>query len=118
MSEYKVINLEFLSSFTQNNDAKMVRYIGMFLDLAPKAINQMKEQLANKDFVQLKTTAHSLKPQLGYMGIASVKETVIRIEEYADGKGRSEEISALIAKVDETCQVAYTELKQAIEKIS
>ena len=118
MENYKRINLAFLENFTKNDTGKMIRYINMFLQLAPTSIQTMKEQHANQDWNNLKTTAHSLKPQLAYMGIDSLKENIVRIEEYAGESKNPQHIEMLIAVVEEGCNEAFAELRDVVQKIS
>ncbi|MBK8521499.1 MAG: Hpt domain-containing protein [Chitinophagaceae bacterium] len=59
----------------------MKRYLSLYLDVAPKTFDEMKRNLANKDWEQLRINAHSLKPQADFMGIDSLKEELIKIEE-------------------------------------
>jgi HPt (histidine-containing phosphotransfer) domain-containing protein len=118
MSEEKVTDISFLETFTSGNREKMTRYIRMFLDAAPGAISLMRTQLEAGEFRQLKTTAHSIKPQLSYMGIASLKEKILRIEEYAETGEKKEELSKLIEEVDHTCKIAFRELEDLIGKMA
>lgn len=118
MHAYKNINLDFLKNFTGNDTKKIVRYINMFLQSAPAAIQTMQKQLDLKDFTALKTTAHSLKPQLSYMGITSLKETILRIEEFAGEQKYPDKIQELIKTVETECNIAFDELLDAIEKLS
>lgn len=76
-----MIDLTFLKQFTKDDPKKMKRYIGLYLDVAPKTFEEMKRNLNNKDWEQLRINAHSLKPQADYMGINSLKEELIKIEE-------------------------------------
>ncbi|MBK8786362.1 MAG: Hpt domain-containing protein [Chitinophagaceae bacterium] len=59
----------------------MKRYISLYLDVAPKTFEEMKSNLKNEDWEQLRINAHSLKPQADFMGIDSLKEELIKIEE-------------------------------------
>jgi HPt (histidine-containing phosphotransfer) domain-containing protein len=76
-----MIDLTFLKKFTKDDPKKMKRYIGLYLDVAPKTFEEMKRNLANEDWEQLRINAHSLKPQADFMGIDSLKEELIKIEE-------------------------------------
>lgn len=118
MDAYNRINLAFLEQFTNNDKAKMIKYINMFLQLAPASIDTMKQQHAAADWNNLKTTAHSLKPQLAYMGIESLRENIIRIEEYAGEEKNPDIIGNLIAVVESGCTEAFDELKDVIGKIA
>ncbi len=118
MDNYKRINLSFLENFTKNDSGKMIKYINMFLQLAPPSIQTMKHQFELGDWNNLKTTAHSLKPQFAYMGIESLKEIILRIEEYAGEQKNPESIHSLILLVEEGCNEAFMELKDVVQKIS
>ena len=76
-----MIDLTFLKKFTKDDLKKMKRYISLYLDVAPKTFEGMKRNLNNKDWEQLRINAHSLKPQADFMGINSLKEELIKIEE-------------------------------------
>ncbi len=76
-----MVDLTFLKKFTKDDPKKMKRYIGLYLDVAPKTFAEMKRNLDDKDWEQLRINAHSLKPQADFMGINSLKEELIKIEE-------------------------------------
>ena len=76
-----MVNLTFLKKFTKDDPKKMKRYISLYLDVAPKTFEEMKCNLKNGDWEQLRINAHSLKPQADFMGIDSLKEALIKIEE-------------------------------------
>ena len=76
-----MVDLTFLKKFTKDDPKKMKRYMGLYLDVAPKTFAEMKRNLEDKDWEQLRINAHSLKPQADFMGINSLKEELIKIEE-------------------------------------
>lgn len=76
-----MIDLTFLKKFTKDDTQKMKRYISLYLDVAPKTFEEMQRNLENKDWEQLRINAHSLKPQADFMGINSLKEELIKIED-------------------------------------
>ena len=76
-----MVDLTFLKKFTKDDSKKMKRYISLYLDVAPKTFEEMKSNLKNEDWEQLRINAHSLKPQADFMGIDSLKEELIKIEE-------------------------------------
>jgi HPt (histidine-containing phosphotransfer) domain-containing protein len=81
-----MVDLTFLKQFTKNDSQKMKRYISLYLDVAPKTFEEMKHNLTNEDWEQLRINAHSLKPQADFMGIKSLKEELIKIEEAVQTK--------------------------------
>lgn len=76
-----MVDLTFLKKFTKDDPRKMKRYISLYLEVAPKIFEEMQRNLENGDWEQLRINAHSLKPQADFMGINSLKEALIKIEE-------------------------------------
>jgi HPt (histidine-containing phosphotransfer) domain-containing protein len=76
-----MVDLTFLKKFTKDDPQKMKRYISLYLDVAPKTFAEMQNNLKVGDWEQLRINAHSLKPQAEFMGISSLKEALIQIEE-------------------------------------
>jgi HPt (histidine-containing phosphotransfer) domain-containing protein len=76
-----MVDLTFLKQFTKDDHKKMKRYISLYLDVAPKTFVEMQQNLINEDWEQLRINAHSLKPQADFMGIHSLKDELIKIEE-------------------------------------
>ena len=76
-----MVDLSFLKKFTKDDPKKMKLYISLYLDVTPKTFEEMQRNLKNGDWEQLRINAHSLKPQADFMGIASLKEELIKIEE-------------------------------------
>lgn len=89
-----MVDLTFLRKFTKGNEAKMQRYISMYLTEAEKTLDQMQIDLDNQDWESLKVNAHSLKPQAEMMGIKVLKDTLIEIED-ASEQGETDKIPEL-----------------------
>jgi len=76
-----MVDLTFLKKFAKDDPTKMKRYISLYLDVAPKTFEEMQRNLQSGDWEQLRINAHSLKPQAEFMGIMTLKEELIKIEE-------------------------------------
>jgi HPt (histidine-containing phosphotransfer) domain-containing protein len=110
---YEIIDLTFLNSFTGGNQEKNSKYIKMFLQNAPTLLNSIEENLVKEDWASLKTSAHSLKPQISYMGIKSAEELIKNIERDAGEKTNLEKISEKIATLKHILEKAIPELQKA-----
>jgi HPt (histidine-containing phosphotransfer) domain-containing protein len=75
-----MVDLSFLEKFTKGNDTKMKRYISMYLNMAPETHERMRQNIEDRSWTELAVNAHSLKPQADYMGIATLKELMVEIE--------------------------------------
>jgi HPt (histidine-containing phosphotransfer) domain-containing protein len=77
-----MVDLTFLKKFTKDRSSKNeTLHFACTLMCAPKTFEEMQRNLNNEDWEQLRINAHSLKPQADFMGISSLKEELIKIEE-------------------------------------
>ena len=112
-----VSDLTFLKTFASNDAAKITKYVTMFLNAAGPSLKQMKEQVASGDWKSLKTSAHSLKSQLKYMGVASGVELAYAIESSA-GEGQNlDQIPGILEKLENVVNTASEELKAALASL-
>lgn len=106
----QVTDMHFLRGFTSDNAGKMQKYIGMFLENAPRLLAQVEEALKSKDLPSLKIAAHSLKPQLSYMGVKEEISHIFLIEQTAGEQGHIERLPELVAHLKAVCSKAFEEL--------
>lgn len=110
----KVCDMNFLKQFTQNDPVKQKKYIMMFLDNAPKLLVQVQEGLAKKDYEMIKIAAHSLKPQMSYMGVPEELSQVFLLEQSAGQNAHYKQVPALIENLQRVCKKAFEELNSLI----
>ena len=113
----KQSDLTFLKSFTAGDSSKMTKYITMFLNATPKSLEQMKQQLAEGDWKGLRTTAHSMKSQLKYMGIAGAEQLAIAIEKAAADQTGTDQVPELYSKLVEITDIACNELREELTSL-
>ncbi len=107
----KVTDMQFLMQFTNNNEEKMKKYIGMFLENGPRLLTNIQQGLANKDYPAVKIAAHSMKPQLSYMGVKEDVSHIFLIEQTAGESAHFERLPTLVANLHRVCEQAFNELK-------
>ncbi len=110
----KVTDMQFLKQFTGGNPEKMAKYIGMFLDNGPKLLANVNKALEEKDYASLKIAAHSLKPQLSYMGVKEDVSHIFLIEQTAGESAHFERLPSLVANLNLLCEKAFAELKATL----
>lgn len=111
----EIINLDFLKTFASGNTEKMNKYINMFLQHAPVLVKSIEENLSAQDWSALRSSAHSLKPQISYMGIKSAEELIKAIERNAGDKTNLENLPSQVDTLKGILEKAYPELKKATE---
>ncbi|MES2479148.1 MAG: ATP-binding protein [Bacteroidota bacterium] len=112
----KVIDMNFLQQFTKGDAAKQNKYILMFLENAPKLLTQLHLGLSNNDFEMIKIAAHSLKPQLSYMGVTEDVSNVFMLEQSAGETAHQSLIPDLVQHVEKVCNKAFEELNVYLKR--
>lgn len=110
----KETDLTFLESFTGGNPDKMKKYMNMFIQMCPGQLTLMSDHLKNQNYDQLRAAAHSLKPQITYMGIKRGESLVKEIEHMAAEKRDVEKLPGMLDEFSSICTLAVDELKQHI----
>ncbi|MCK6695155.1 MAG: ATP-binding protein [Thermoanaerobaculia bacterium] len=72
--------LAFLEQLTGGNPARMQKYIGLYLESATAAINNIEAALAASDHDALRRAVHTIKPQLRMIGMGDAAELAQTIE--------------------------------------
>ncbi|MBS1589850.1 MAG: tetratricopeptide repeat protein [Bacteroidetes bacterium] len=106
-----VTNMSFLQQLTGGNTEKTDKYIGMFLENAPRLLKQIDDSLVVADLNQVKIAAHSLKPQLSYMGVKEEISHIFLIEQTATEVAHASKLPPLISNLKRVCEKAFIELK-------
>jgi HPt (histidine-containing phosphotransfer) domain-containing protein len=107
----KITDLTFLSNFAAGDTTRMKKYIGMFLQIAPQQMDKIKAALAASDWDTIRANAHSLKPQITYMGISGGEELIKKIENDAASRANLAELPGIISRMDDLCKKAMGELE-------
>ncbi|MFT4060967.1 MAG: ATP-binding protein [Edaphocola sp.] len=110
----KVTDMNFLDTFTGGKPDKQQKYISMFLANGPRLLEQIKKAMAEKDYETLRVAAHSMKPQLSYMGVKEEVSNIFLIEQSAGQTAHRENLPQLVAHLDLLCQKAFEELGQQL----
>jgi HPt (histidine-containing phosphotransfer) domain-containing protein len=113
----KTINLEFLLNFTKGDNEKTRRYINMYLSTTPKVIDEMEFFLTENKLDSLRLKAHSIKPQVQYMGVSNLSNVLLKIEEICNENLNIENLPDLVSEAKRLNRQATKELNQFLEQI-
>ncbi len=114
----KLTDLTFLRSLTGGQTDKMVKYLRMFLSGTPQSITQMELHALSKDWVAVKQTAHSIKPQLGYFGAKGSEELIKQIEVQADAQVDTDRLPEMINNFRQQYEIISKELEQELNQLT
>jgi len=73
-------DLSFLKKFTKDNPNKMEQYIHTYLRTSERIFAEFEQAGEQGNWNDLYIKAHSVKPQVQYMGITSLQEVLLEIE--------------------------------------
>lgn len=91
-----VIDLGYLERFCKGDRDRMEKYIRLYLDGSPGLFANLALKAAAGDAYGLALAAHSLRPQVNYMGAHQVFEALTAIEQ----KARAEGVAACAELID------------------
>lgn len=114
----QVIDMSFLKQFTGGNPEKQKKYISMFVDNGPELLKKINKALEEKDYESLRVAAHSLKPQLSYMGIKEEVSNIFLIEQTAGQPAHRDRLPRLIHQLQLLCTKAVEELRQELQELA
>lgn len=107
----QVTDMTFLRTFTGGNTEKQQKYIRMFLENAPKLLDSIEKALEQGDYSTIKIAAHSLKPQLSYMGVKEEMSHIFLIEQAAGQEAHFDSIPKMVTNLKRLCGKAFEELR-------
>jgi len=90
-------DLGYLERFCKGDRSRMEKYIHMYLQGAPAMFTKLGTLAGSNDGEALAVAAHSLRPQVNYMGAQRLFDLLTSIEQLA----RTEGASACTAQVSE-----------------
>lgn len=78
--ELQLYDLAFLEKFTRGDRAKMERYIQTYLRTSGRIFDELEESGRKGMWEDVYIKAHTVKPQVQYMGISSLQDLILEIE--------------------------------------
>lgn len=114
----KLIDLTFLREFCKDDHEKMANYIHLFLESAPEQMEMIKRNAKSGNWLGVKTAAHSLKPQLAFIGAITVPPLIEKIEKSAASENAIAETSSLIKNLEILLDQSFNELIQSLVSLA
>jgi HPt (histidine-containing phosphotransfer) domain-containing protein len=111
-----ISNLSFLENFTGNDVSRIRKYIAMFLDSTPSEMDVIRQSMKEKNWDMLRAGAHSLKPQMIYMGIKAGEELLKEIEQHAGNATKLEELPVMVEELDKVFAKSCDELNAYLKQ--
>ena len=111
----KLTDMAFLENFTGKNPERMKKYILIFLEATPPEEKMMSEHLLAKNWEGIRAAAHSMRPQMTYMGIKSGSELLSVIEKSCETLTGLDEVPKQVEEFHTIFTSACEELKTHLQ---
>jgi PAS domain S-box-containing protein len=107
-----VSDLTYLKQFSNGDEERVLKYINIYLKTAPTELLNMLNGLQTEQFDNIYRAAHSLKPQMTYMGIKSMENLIREIEQNAKNHENIDQLHTLIKNAETILNKSFEELSQ------
>lgn len=106
----RVTNLNFLRDFAEGDEARMRKYIGIYLKLLPKNMQRIEQAKSEANHELLVKVLHSMRPHLNYMGMKESAELAASIENAVREDRNQEFVPEAAETILTHCQKSQSEL--------
>ena len=104
-------NLQEIMELCDDDLESVSDIVAQFVSDVPESIVGLRKGLDKVDYTEIKFFAHRMKPAINSFQIFSIKEDVLLIEKLAEQKQLTDELVALIEKVEQTMKEVVATLK-------
>lgn len=111
----KLYNLNLLKKLSHNNEEVIRKLTYVFIEQAPKAVEDIKAAYEIQKFELVSATAHKIKPTFAYFAIAGIEKDIEMIELLAKLEMRSTDLDQLINQLEKITTTVIGEMKQDLE---
>jgi HPt (histidine-containing phosphotransfer) domain-containing protein len=98
-NDLPVIDLSYLKKVSNNNGQFILEIIASFLESMPNTVEDIKTQLAQKNWEQLSRVVHKIKPTITLMGIHHLKDKIVLLEQESKNGQNENTIQELAEEV-------------------
>jgi signal transduction histidine kinase/CheY-like chemotaxis protein/HPt (histidine-containing phosphotransfer) domain-containing protein len=105
-----VTNLEYLTDFCEGDQARMTKYIEMFLASAPILLDKIKIALRNNDNAEIASLMHGYKTKFMMMGMIAAQELAAEIEMKCLQENNLDSVDSMLIGLVQQVEIAVSEL--------
>jgi CheY-like chemotaxis protein len=102
---------EKIVGMSRGNNQFVTKMIDLFVTDTPVAIENIKTNIANKDYQRVKAIVHRIKPSFKMMCIDSIENDIQNIEQYCEQNNHLDKIPELFNNIKKTCDLVISEMK-------
>lgn len=113
----RVTSLDYLREFSNNDLSFMKDMISIFIDTIGEDLSNIENAWQKGEFGLVRSTVHKMKPSYQFMGIASLREDILKLEQLAKAGENPEEMKKLIEKIKVYTDLGIKELQLDLKNL-
>jgi CheY-like chemotaxis protein len=109
-SDENLTDLTYLRKMSNNDESFVQEMVTSFIEKTPEIITQIGQATKDKDWSQVGSLAHKLKPNLAFMGVDTLKKLVEKIEHDGKNNSKVDDLPELVDQLSTSVNSAIAEL--------
>lgn len=110
----KPYSLKKLSGFLGDDPKQVIEMIHLFLETIPPELALLKQAASLKDFVEISTISHRIKPSLDVFDLKNAMQIIRILELFSKNEQQQSQVSSLvddlISTLNQALKIMQTEL--------
>lgn len=107
---FKEANMRYLMDLSGGEPSIMREMVQLFVTQTPGHLEQLAVFIENRDWENIRSMAHHIKPTLSYMGAEDMRIVLQKIEKMAEAKRDHDQIVADFIPLRQRFEVLFAEL--------
>lgn len=112
------IDLSYLENITGGDNEVMIEMINLLLTETPKYLDSIKKAQEEKNWPQLRSEAHKVKPMFLYVGLTELNQICRDLEDNAKNETDLESNAELITRLENGFNDIIDDLKDKVEDLA
>ncbi len=108
------IDLTYLRNFCDGDEARMKKYILMFLESIPPFTKKLEQAVTADDFAEIAKQVHAMKPKFVMMGMKEAYTLSIQVETDVQKSNQQHQFNPAIRRILLICGQAEKELSESL----
>ena len=111
--ETEAVDLRFIEELTAGNEARIRKYIDLYLESVNTNLPGIETALSNGDYERLHRLVHTIKPQFRMMGLVQTGELAAAIEAAIAEQQPAEHLQQMVAQLLKNMRRSVDDMKPA-----
>ncbi|MEZ4825165.1 MAG: response regulator [Bacteroidia bacterium] len=114
MPEKQFTDLTYLQQISGGDETIIRKTIEKFLETTPEMLEKMSLQLSEGAYEDLGRTIHKLKSSVAFMGINSIRDTMLEVEKIIKTHANVSDLPDMIRTIRQVIEGSFSELEKSL----